>query len=144
MNADVIQLYNIDNIEELNRCIDRLHETLTHYDAAIIVFMILKRMYRYIGHSRWEYYDVQDRQWKIDDCKRKMRSDIKLIVSDFLLSRSLYWYELSMQCTDLNDRNAKHYNSNKLLTFSVKMKNDKFISVVIKEAQSFFDIHRDD
>jgi hypothetical protein len=144
MNDDVIQSYGIDNVDEINRCIDRMYHTLTHYDAAIIVFMILKRMYRYIGKGRWEYYDAQDRLWKIDDCKRKIRSDIRILVSDCFIKRSLYWYNLSLQCTDLNDKNAKHYTSNKILTFSTKMQNDKFISVVIKEAQPFFDIHKDD
>jgi hypothetical protein len=144
MNDDVIQLYNIRNIDEINQYIDRMPDSLTHYDASIIIYMILKNMYRYIGNGRWEYMHLSLQMWKADDYKRKMKSDIRTIVSDVFLKRSMYWYDLSKECSDINEKNAKNYVSNKFLYFSSKMQNDKFISIVIKEAQAFFDIHRND
>ena len=145
MNDDVIQLYNITNIDEINRCIDRLPEGLTHYDAAMIVYMVLKNMYKYYGKNKWEYFDLRDGMWKIDIYRNRLKADIRTVVSDAFLKRSMYWYNISKEgCYDVNDMNAKNYISNRILQHSAKMQNDKFISVVIREARGFFDIHRYD
>jgi hypothetical protein len=145
MNDDVIQLYNITNIDEINRCIDRLPEGLTHYDAAIIVYMILKNIYKYHGKNKWEYFDLRDRMWKIDIYRNRLKADIRTVVSDAFLKRSMYWYNLSkLHNDDVNDMNSKNYISNRILQHGSKLQNDKFISVVIRESRGFFDIHRYD
>jgi hypothetical protein len=97
-------------------------------------------MYHYIGDNKWEFLDKQDNQWKIDTRRRKLKTDIKTVVADIITKRYLYLYINNIN----NDDFYNKYTLNKMLSFSYKMKNDKFISVVIKEAQSFFDIHRYD
>ena len=140
MNDDIISFYNIENITDIYESIDRINDKCTHYDASKIVYKILKNMYRYIGDNKWEFLDKQDNQWKIDTVRRKLKTDIKTVVADIITKRYLYLYINNIN----NDDFYNKYTLNKMLSFSYKMKNDKFISVVIKEAQSFFDIHRYD
>lgn len=133
-----------DDESNINRTIDRCHCNLTHFDIARIVHKIFKSHYRYIGKKKWEYLDIQDNTWKLDHNKNKLKSDIKNIVSDMFLKRSLHWLSLSQLYTDINQQIQANIMYEKLVFASYKLKNYNFISTVIKEAIPFFDIHNDD
>ena len=117
---------------------------MTHFDIANIFFKIFKNKYRYIGKKKWEYFDIHSKIWVLDIKNNRLSSDIKIVISDLFIQRSLYWSELAKTLTDINDEIRAKMTSEKLVIASYKLKNEQFISVVIKEAQSFFDMHNID
>jgi len=133
-----------ENVNVINSYIDQCNNNLTHYDISLILNIVFKKFYRYIGDKNWEYYDIQDESWKQDVKSQKMRNDIKTVISDLFSTRSLHWLRISEECSDINSSIHAKYLSEKMLNISLKLKNNTFISVVIKEARSFFDIHNND
>lgn len=130
--------------EDINIYIDRCNVDFTHYDIAMIVHKVFKHMYRFIGNKQWEYFDLKDKTWIIDDKNKKLKFDIKTIICDLFTTRSLYWFEQSTQYNDINSDIFAKIMSDKMLKISDKLKDDKYISVVIKEAACFFDIYKYD
>lgn len=129
--------------DDLNKCIDRCNQECTHYDVSVIVHKVLKNMYKYHGDGKWKYYDISDNIWKNDMRNHKLRYDIKTVISDLFVVRSMYWFDQVIS-TDINQEVYAKFMSEKLMKIASKLKDDKFISIVIKEARSFFDIHSDD
>lgn len=141
MDSNVNQIiHKNNNIEDVNNCIDRCSFNLTHFDVANIIYKIFKNKYRYIGNRKWEYYDTTEKKWLRDHKKVKFKSDIKIIVSDLFIQRSVYWKQQSLQEKDINTEIHAKMRSENMVMSSYKLKNEGFISVVIKEAQSFFDV----
>lgn len=132
------------DMTEINSCIDRCNSSITHYDISIIVFKVLKDDFRYIGSKQWEYYDKTCKTWKNDEKADRLRCQIKTIISDLFTRRALFWYAESSKNDDVNSEIHSKFMSEKMLNVSSKLKNNNFISVVIREAQSFFDIHNND
>lgn len=130
--------------EDINIYIDRCNVDFTHYDIAIILHKVFEKNYRFIGNKQWEYFDLLDKIWIIDHKNKKLRFDIKTIICDLFTLRSLYWYEQSNKCNDINSDIFAKIMSDKMLRISDKLKDDKYISVVIKEACCFFDIYKYD
>lgn len=128
----------------INSDIDRCNSSITHYDISIIVFKVLKDDFRYIGSKQWEYYDKISKTWINDEKADRLRFQIKTIISDLFTKRALFWYAESSKCEDVNSEIHSKFMSEKMLNISSKLKNNNFISVVIREAQSFFDIHNND
>lgn len=132
------------NNDEINIYIDKCNSNLTHYDISLIVHKVFKKMYRYVGDKHWEYLDFADNIWKQDVKCQKLRNDITTIVADLFVVRSIYWYNESEKIQDVNSEILAKRLSQKMLDASYKLKNNTFISVVIKEAQSFFDFQNNE
>lgn len=133
----------MESTADINRAIDHSNYNLTHFDIAKILSKVFKKRYRYIGNSKWEYLDT-DKSWKMDDKKRKLKSDIKITVSELFIQRSLHWSNLSDSLTDINEQIHTKMMADKLVRSSFKLQQDSFVSTVIRESQSFFDIHNVD
>jgi hypothetical protein len=130
-------------INDINDYIDKCNYNLTHYDVSLIVHKVFKDKYKYIGDKQWTYYDYNDNVWKNDKKNEKMKFDIKTIISDLFVTRSLYWYQESQKCENINDEIHAKMMSEKMIDASYKLKNNSFILIVIREAQSFFDYQND-
>lgn len=134
---------NIEDIEKLNEYIDNCNIKLSHYDMAYVLSKIYNNKYRYLGKKKWEYYD-DDNTWKDDENKKHLIKDIKNNLSNMFVKRSSHWLEMSLNEKCVNHEILYKIKSNKLLTAANYLKDDKYISIVIKEATSFFDIHSND
>jgi hypothetical protein len=128
-------------IGDINEYIDKCNLELTHYDVSLIVHKVFKDKYRYKGDKQWEYYDTRNGEWVIDKKSDKLKMDIKTIISDLFSHRALYWYNESHKCDNINSEIHAKIMSEKLLNAGYKLKNNNFILIVIREAQSFFDYH---
>jgi hypothetical protein len=115
--------------------IDQCSSYTTPYDIAIIVHKLYKGRFRYKGQFVWEYYDQVDHIWKRDQKSKMLHNEIKSYVSDLFVQRYMYW-------TDRNEA-CEHINQKALLNMGHKLKTNNFISLVIKEARSFFDAYDD-
>ena len=134
---------NNTTIDVINSYIDACSNLLTHYDVAIIVHKVFKNRYRFLGQSKWEYLNRDTNTWIADERKKKLKSDIKTVIADLFISRAMYWYGESNKVNDINHEIHVKFMSEKMLRASHKIRNDKFIDVVIREAKPFFDIHND-
>ena len=132
------------SIDIINRCIDQTNHNLTQYDVSVIVHKVFKNLYRYKGAKQWEYLDIQDNTWKHDKNKRRFKHDIKSVISDLYITRYMHWYSiLNNTPNEIDTEIHARFMADKMFRASYKLKDDKFISVVIKEAESFFDIYND-
>jgi hypothetical protein len=130
--------------DDIFTMIDRCNTNLTHYDVAVIVSVVFKDAYRYIGNRNWEYLNSSN-EWVSDNKSSRLKMDIKTIISNLFMTRSLYWYNISSEGhIDINTEIHAKLMSQKILKAGHKLMDNKFISVVIKEARSFFDIHNND
>ena len=127
-------------LEDINKCVDSCTH-FVHYDIAVIASKIFKNMYRYLGSSQWEYYDIQTKTWVKDFKANRFKNDIDYVIGDIFIHRALYWYELSKNYNDIHDEMRAKFMYEKMLRASYIIKNMKYISIVIKEAKGFFDIH---
>lgn len=134
----------MNNIDGINNYIDNCNIKLSHYDMAFVLSNIYKNKYRYLGKQKWEYYDETEQAWKEDNNKKNLKYDIKLNLSDMFMKRSLHWFNLSYTVTCVNLQILYKMKADKLLHAANFLKDDKYISTVIKEAGSFFDIHIND
>lgn len=112
----------------------------SHYDIALTIHEILKNNYRYIGNKTWQYLDKEKNVWLNDDKNEKLKTDIKTIVCDQFIFRSLYWDERSKEKDIAINVSLDHQlRSAKLLQCSYKLKDNKFILLILKEAKQLFD-----
>ena len=112
----------------------------SHYDIALTIYQILKNDYRYIGNNIWQNFNKNTNIWENDDKNKKIKYDIKSIVCEKFISRSLYWIEKSKEKDISTNVSLDHQlRSAKLLQCSYKLKDDKFILVILKEAKELFD-----
>ena len=145
--------------EDIDTCI--LNNT--HYDIANVVYKFLKDKHRYTDNT-WEYLktaeataDAADATaeataeatadaaeatpevWEVDANSERFIYSIRTIVCRAFTKRSLYW---------LDRKDDERYPdteiiSNKLLNISSKLKDNKYICVLIKECKQFFVYERD-
>ena len=134
---------NTNDMNSLNKYIDACIFNSTHYDIALVVHKYLKDKHRYVNNNTWEY--LASGGWTPDINNQELIYSIRTIVCSAFTQRSLYW-------ADANTANAKDINkypdiskypdteiiSNKLLLISSKLKEKKYISVLIKECKQFF------
>ena len=126
-----------DDMNSLNKYIDACIFNSTHYDIALVVHKYLKDKHKYVNNNTWEY--LASLGWTPDINTQELTYSIRTIVCSAFTQRSLYW-------EDVNNANAKDINkypdteiiSNKLLLISSKLKEKKYISVLIKECKQFF------
>ena len=113
---------------DINNCIDLSVINNTDYDISLVIFTILKGKYKYIKNNMWEYLD-KNNNWVCDIKQNNLKYSIKTEVYTYFIKRAI---EL---CDKSNDANIM---SNKLLIISSKLKEDKYISTMIKESRQFF------
>jgi hypothetical protein len=131
MNTDSIK--NNDIAKYIDMCI--FNES--HYDIANVCYIILKDKHKYTKNNIWEYlitYKNGTTTWGIDISNQHIIYSIKTEVCSAFTNRSLYWSEMK------NDDKYKDTEliSNKLLHISSKLKDNKYISILIKECKQFF------
>lgn len=133
--------------EEIDTCI--LNNT--HYDIANVVYKFLKDKHRYTDNT-WEYLkaadatdadaaeaDAAEAVWETDANSERFIYSIRTIVCRAFTKRSLYWLDIK----DDERYPDTEIISNKLLNISSKLKDNKYICVLIKECKQFFVYERD-
>ena len=135
--------------EEIDTCI--LNNT--HYDIANVVYKFLKDKHRYTDNT-WEYLKDADATaatdaateaaeaaevWETDANSERLIYSIRTIVCRAFTKRSLYWLDIK----DDDRYPDTEIISNKLLNISSKLKDNKYICVLIKECKQFFVYERD-
>ena len=113
---------------DINNFIDLCVMNNTDYDISQVVFKILEGKYRYISNNTWEYLD-KDNNWVSDIKQSNFKYSIKTEVYTHFIKRAI---EL---CDKAGDTNII---SGKLLDIASKLKEDKYISMIIKESRQFF------
>lgn len=108
----------------------------SHYDISFVIYNILKDDFRYVGHNTWEY--KINNEWKIDEKNTRLKYAIKSDVNNHFIERSKFWTDKS-NINDINIEIDNKLKSLKLLQFSNKLKDDKFILQIIKEVKQFYD-----
>jgi hypothetical protein len=108
----------------------------SHYDVSLACVEILKTEYKYVGNNIWKY--LKDDVWYVDEKQNHMRAAIRTIACNAFIQRSLFWQNKSTQATDINIAMDDIFRSNRLLVLSCKLKDDKYISTIIKESKQFF------
>ena len=106
----------------------------THYDIACVVHKCLKDSHRYVKDNIWEYLKISE--WVIDKNANELSYAIKTKVCNAFTKRSLYWGDIK-ECDKYQDTEVI---SIKLLQISSKLKDNKYISILIKECKLFFAI----
>lgn len=109
------------------------------FDIAKIVDVLLKNKHRYVGDNNWEYLDNNTNTWKQDTDRNVIYSAIRNIVYQAFMDRSVYW----QNCAYTNDISLKidcQLKCQKLLEICLKLKRDRFIKDVVKEARAFLSV----
>jgi len=122
----------------------------THFDIANIVYKILSGKFRYTNNT-WEYLKTEANadadavitataMWETDENGMRFIYSIRTLVCRAFTSRSLYW----ANATASDAKNASEIYpdteviSMKLLSISSKLKDNKYICLLIKECKEFF------
>jgi hypothetical protein len=155
--------------EDIDTCI--LNNT--HYDIANVVYTILKDKHRYTDNTWeylkdakvwdatdatsdakvwdatdatsdakvWDATDATSdaKVWEVDANSERFIYSIRTIVCRAFTKRSLYWMDIK----DDERYPDTEIISNKLLNISSKLKDNKYICVLIKECKQFFVYERD-
>ena len=120
---------------DINNFIDLCAINNTHYDISFVVFKILKDKYRYDKNNIWEYLD-KNNNWVQDIKQKNLIYSNKTDVYKHFIKRAIEWSDNTILNNNYNINNNNM--SNKLLFLSLKLKNNKYISSIIKESQQFF------
>lgn len=128
---------NSNNDELINTYIDNCINNCSDYNVSLTIFEILKDKHRYIGNKTWEVYDDDINSWVIDDRIIQLKHNIRIIVCDKFLSRSFYWDNISNN-ENINLIIDYKLKTIRLLQYSHKLQDEKYILTIIKEAKSLF------
>jgi hypothetical protein len=128
-------------INDINNHIDICVSNNLHYDIALVCYKCLKDKHRYASktsvasdtdNNTWEY--LTNAVWTTDVNNKQLIYSIRTIVCSAFTKRSLYWED--------ERENEKYPDTSviasKLLQISSKLKNNKYILVLIKECKQFF------
>jgi hypothetical protein len=134
-------------INDINNHIDICVSNNLHYDIALVCYKCLKDKHRYVSktssasssssasntnNNTWEY--STNAVWATDVNSQQLIYSIRTIVCRAFTKRSLYW-EDAMDNEKYPDTSVI---ASKLLQISSKLKDNKYISVLIKECKQFF------
>lgn len=112
----------------------------TDYDIACVVHKCLKDRHRYVKDNIWGYLKIcesrESSEWVVDKNAKELTYAIKTKVCNAFTKRSLYWGDIK-ECDKYPDTEVI---SIKLLQISSKLKDNKYISILIKECKLFFAI----
>ena len=130
-------------INDINNHIDMCVSNNSHYDIALVCYKCLKDKHRYGSNgsndnhnNTWEYSTTSAAitKWTTDVNSKQLIYSIRTIVCRAFTLRAMYW-------EDARD-NEKYPDTAviaiKLLQISSKLKDNKYISVLIKECKQFF------
>jgi len=121
----------------------------THFDIANIVYKILSGKFRYTNNT-WEYLKTEANAdadaatatatWETDENGVRFIYSIRTLVCRAFTSRSLYWANATASNADVADARYPDTEviSMKLLSISSKLKDNKYICLLIKECKEFF------
>ena len=128
-------------MNDINNNIDICVSNNSHYDIALVCYKCLKDKHRYArvagvasnnDNNTWEY--LTNAVWTTDVNSKQLIYSIRTIVCRAFTLRAMYW-------EDVRD-NEKYPDTgviaSKLLQISSKLKDNKYISVLIKECKQFF------
>ena len=112
----------------------------SHYDIAKVIYEVIKDKYHYNGNNIWTV-KVND-NWEVDNKNNNLRMEIRSSVTNHFISRSIYWTQQAREYEYANisiciDNQIK---ASKILQFSNKLKDVKFVTQVIKELKQFYSI----
>ena len=127
----------------------------SHFDIANVIHYYLKDKHRYAENNVWEYLKTdattKKQSWELDVDNKEFMYSIKTIVCRAFTVRSLYWANVNNDGSDGSDGSVSGVSgvsgsdypdtemiSLKLLNISSKLKDNKYISVLIKECKQFF------
>ena len=128
----------------------------SHFDIANVIHHYLKDKHRYAENNVWEYLKTdattKKQSWELDVDNKEFMYSIKTIVCKAFTVRSLYWANVnndggdgsesgdgsSVSGVSGSDYPDTEMISLKLLNISSKLKDNKYISVLIKECKQFF------
>jgi hypothetical protein len=130
-----------------NTAIDTCIFKSTHYDIANVAHIYLKDIHRYAENNIWEYLKTdattKNQSWEIDVDNKELIYSIRTAVCNAFMERSLYW----ANAKDAGDEDtgigySKYLDTEiitvKLLNISSKLKDNKYICLLIKECKQFF------
>lgn len=135
-------------MNDINNHIDMCVSNNSHYDIALVCYKCLKDKHRYGSNdsngsngsndtnNTWEYSTTTaaTTKWTTDVNSKQLIYSIRTIVCRAFTLRAMYW-------EDARD-NEKYPDTgviaSKLLQISSKLKDNKYISVLIKECKQFF------
>lgn len=144
-NNNIIHISSISqNTNDTNNLVNQYIDCCigtngSHYDISLTIYEILKNKYRYSGNKLWDYYDNTENTWKNDEKNQRLKYDIRNVVSNNFVIRSVYWENKSTENNiNINISNDHKLRSARLLQCSFKLKDDKFILTIIKEARQLF------
>lgn len=131
-------------MNDINNHIDICVSNNLHYDIALVCYKCLKDKHRYVSktsssssssdtdNNTWEY--LTNAVWTTDVNNKQLIYSIRTIVCIAFTKRSLYWED--------ERENEKYPDTSviasKLLQISSKLKDNKYILVLIKECKQFF------
>jgi hypothetical protein len=130
-NANVATAANA-NAAAIDTCIFKS----THYDIANVIHIYLKDIHRYTENNTWEY--LKNQSWEIDVDNKELIFSIRTTVCNAFTARSLYWANAKDGSSGYSRYLDTEIISVKLLNISSKLKDNKYICVVIKECKQFF------
>lgn len=143
MDTNITQATAEENakMNDINNHIDMCVSNNSHYDIALVCYKCLKDKHRYgsndnHNNNTWEYSTTtaEATKWTTDVNSKQLIYSIRTIVCRAFTLRAMYW-------EDARD-NEKYPDTaviaSKLLQISSKLKDNKYISVVIKECKQFF------
>jgi hypothetical protein len=118
----------------------------THFDIANVVHKILSGKFRYTNNT-WEYLKTEANAnadadavatatatWETDENGERFIYSIRTLVCRAFTSRSLYW--ANVKASEIYP--DTEVISMKLLSISSKLKDNKYICLLIKECKEFF------
>ena len=112
----------------------------THFDIANVIHIYLKDIHRYTENNTWEY--LKNQSWEIDVDNKELIFSIRTTVCNAFTARSLYWANAKDDSGSGSGGYSKYLDTEiisvKLLNISSKLKDNKYICVVIKECKQFF------
>jgi len=134
----------MDEQKDIATLIDVCILNNTHFDIANVIHKILSGKFRYTGDT-WQYLKTAAAtsdaanavaEWDTDVNSERFIYAIRTLVCGAFTRRSLYWADTSIEKDErYTDTEVV---STKLLSISSKLKDNKYICVLIKECKQFF------
>lgn len=147
MNEDSEAIPRNDAIVASGALLDACISNNSHFDIANVIHHYLKDKHRYAENNAWEYLKTdattKKQSWELDVDNKEFMYSIKTIVCRAFTVRSLYWANVNNDGDSGSGGSGSDYPdtemiSLKLLNISSKLKDNKYISVLIKECKQFF------